>query len=89
MTNSISFDQGGILVINSQSCKGLEFDFVFIADINHFFCNDQERDHTKRLFYVMVARAIDQIILLKQRGMHCPVDSILPTDNTILERINA
>ncbi len=34
--NAISFDQGGILVINAQACKGLEFDTIFIADINHF-----------------------------------------------------
>lgn len=84
--NAISFDQGGILVINAQACKGLEFDTIFIADINHFICNDRNRDNTKRLFYVMVARAIDRVILLKQRGMHCPVDSILPVDESILER---
>lgn len=82
--HSVSFDQGGIFVINAQACKGLEFDTVYIADINHFTCKD--RNNTKRLFYVMVARAIDRVILLKQRGQHCPVDSILPTDESILER---
>jgi superfamily I DNA/RNA helicase len=85
--NKVSFDQGGILVINAQTCKGLEFDTVFIADINHFICNERNRDNIKRLFYVMVARAIDRVILLKQRGQHCPVDSILPVDKAILERI--
>jgi DNA helicase II / ATP-dependent DNA helicase PcrA len=84
--NVINFSQGGILVINAQTCKGLEFDIVFIADINHFWCNDKSRDNVKRLFYVMVARAIDRVILLKQRGQYCSVDSILPVDESILER---
>ena len=84
--NRVNFDQGGILVINAQACKGLEFDTVFIADINSFYCNDRNRDNTKRLFYVMVARAIDRVILLKQRGEDCAVDSILPVDESILER---
>lgn len=84
--NHVNFDKGGILVINSQACKGLEFDTVFIADINHFSCDDKNKDNTKRLFYVMVSRAIDRVILLKQQGMHCPVDSILPVDENILER---
>ena len=73
-------------MINAQACKGLEFDTVYIADINNFYCNDRNRDNTKRLFYVMVARAIDRVILLKQRGKNCPVESILPNDESILER---
>jgi len=85
--NAVSFDEGGILVINAQACKGLEFDIVFIADINHFVCNERNKDNTKRLFYVMVARAIDRVILLKQRGFHCPIEDILPADVSILERI--
>ncbi|MDB4630982.1 ATP-binding domain-containing protein [Pseudomonadales bacterium] len=84
--NKVSFNQGGILVINAQTCKGLEFDTVFIADINSFSCNDRNKDNVKRLFYVMVARAIDRVILLKQRGKYCSVDSILPADEAILER---
>ncbi len=84
--NTVNFDRGGILVINAQTCKGLEFDTVFIADINSFKCNERNADNVRRLFYVMVARAIDRVILLKQRGMYCEVDSILPVDNAILER---
>jgi DNA helicase IV len=84
--NSVNFNQGGILVINAQTCKGLEFDTVFIADINSFICNERNVDNVKRLFYVMIARAIDRVILIKQRGVYCPVDSILPVDEAILER---
>ncbi len=84
--DTVNFNQGGVLVINAQACKGLEFDTVFIADINSFVCNESNVDNVKRLFYVMVARAIDHVILLKQRGKYCQVDNILPTDKTILER---
>ena len=84
--NDVNFDQGGILVINAQTCKGLEFDTVFVADICSFICNERNIDNVKRLFYVMVARAIDRVILLKLRGKYCPVDSILPVDEAILER---
>jgi DNA helicase IV len=80
------FNEGGIMVINAQSCKGLEFDTVFLADINQHFCNAQHRDETKRLFYVMVARAKDRVIMLKETGQPCPVDAILPQDNEIMER---
>ncbi|XOV89802.1 MAG: ATP-binding domain-containing protein [Pseudomonadota bacterium] len=85
--NKVRFDQGGILVINAQSCKGLEFDMVFIADINSFNCDERNVDNVKRLFYVMIARAIDRVILLKEKEKHCPVDRILPVDETILERV--
>ncbi|MDP2792596.1 MAG: ATP-binding domain-containing protein [Sulfurisoma sp.] len=83
---AIHFNEGGIMVINAQSCKGLEFDTVFLADINQHFCNTQNQDKTKRLFYVMVARAKEGVITLKEAGKHCPVDAILPQDNEILER---
>lgn len=84
--SALQFNEGGIMVINAQSCKGLEFDTVFLADINQHFCNTQNQDQTKRLFYVMVARAKERVIMLKEAGKHCPVDAILPQDTAILER---
>jgi len=84
-----TFADGGIMVINAQSCKGLEFDSVYLADIDQFIFNPRNPDHVvakKRLFYVMVARARENVIMLKQPG-RCPVDSILPNDPDILERI--
>jgi superfamily I DNA/RNA helicase len=83
---NLNFNQGGIMVINAQACKGLEFDTVILADIDEHYCNEMLMDQKKRLFYVMVARAIERIILLKRAGQHCPVNVILPTDPSILER---
>ena len=83
--SNLRFDEGGIFVINAQSCKGLEFDTVFIADINAFNCYPAIEDEKKRLFYVMVARAIEQVFLLKEAGGTCPVDRILPKDQKVLK----
>jgi DNA helicase-2/ATP-dependent DNA helicase PcrA len=83
--SDLRFDEGGIFVINAQSCKGLEFDTVFIADIHTFHCHPAIEDEKKRLFYVMVARAIEHVFLLKEAGNACPVDSILPKDPKILK----
>jgi len=84
--SNLSFNDGGIMVINAQSCKGLEFDTVFLADINSFYFDARNPDQTKRLFYVMVARAKERVIMLKETHKHCPIETILPQDNEILER---
>ena len=82
------FGQGGLMVINAQSCKGLEFDTVILADIGQ---HQPKRPYAlKARFYVMVARAREQVILLRTGdicGDICPVvDGLLPTDRSILFR---
>lgn len=79
------FGQGGIMIITAQSCKGLEFDTVILADIDQ---HQPKRDlyALKARFYVMVARAREQLMLLRT-GNICPVvDGLLPTDPSILVR---
>lgn len=78
------FGQGGLMIINAQSCKGLEFDTAILADIDQHQPKDS---HTlKARFYVMAARARDQVILLRT-GNVCPVvDGLLPAVPTILVR---
>lgn len=82
----IPFDEGGVVIINAQACKGLEFDVVFVADVDQFRMSAGAEDATKKLFYVIVARAIDQVILLRQKTQHCVIENILPTDTDILEK---
>jgi superfamily I DNA/RNA helicase len=82
---NINFGEGGIVVLNSQSVKGLEFDVVFIADINEFRIRNNDLDPIKKSFYVMISRAIRQVILLKRKGATCDVDSILPIDQGLLK----
>lgn len=84
--SKLKFDEGGIMLINAQSCKGLEFDTVFLADIDQHYCAPHIYDEKKRLFYVMVARARENIIMLKNAdNKNCPVDAILPHDPEIIE----
>ncbi len=81
----LNFGQGGLMIINAQSSKGLEFDITILADIDQ---HQPKRDpHVlKSRFYVMVARAREQVILLRT-GNVCPVvDGLLPTDPSILVR---
>ena len=54
------FDEGGILVIDAQACKGLEFDTVVLADLDEHYFRRNDPDLTRRLFYVMIARARDR-----------------------------
>jgi DNA helicase IV len=79
------FGKGGIMIINAQSCKGLEFDMVILADIDQ---HQPKRDSyaLKARFYVMVARAREQVILLRTGNICRVVESLLPTDSTILVR---
>lgn len=83
------FSEGGIFVINAQSSKGLEFDTVFLADIHEYPCHLEDSvwmDEKRRLFYVMVSRAREQVILLREHGRDCPIEAILPQDKGILKR---
>lgn len=89
-SHQMHFDEGGIMVINAQACKGLEFDIVFIADVDRFLFRDRNADNTKKLFYVMTSRAIEQVIMLRQKSIgELPIDSIIPAnDPTMLEIFN-
>lgn len=83
--NPLNFGQGGIMVINAQSCKGLEFDIAILADIDQHKPK-QDIYALKSRFYVMVARGREQVILLRT-GNVCPVvESLLPADPAILVR---
>lgn len=79
----IDFRNGGIAVINQQSIKGLEFELVFIADIDLFFGT---KDELMKKFYVMVSRARDNVVLLRTGNVSRQVEDIMPKDETLLER---
>jgi len=82
---ALDFGQGGVMVINAQSCKGLEFDTAILADIDEHQPRNNS-DVLKKRFYVMVARARDQIILLRT-GIPAPaIDNLLPQDQALLAR---
>ena len=82
----VAFDEGGILVINAQACKGLEFDTVVLADIDEHFVRRTDPDAARRLFYVMVARARERVFMFMKRGGGTDVERVLPADRDILRR---
>ena len=82
----VRFDEGGILVINVQACKGLEFDVAVLADIDRHHVAPTDLDAVKKRFYVMVARAREQVILLRRRGVNSRIEEILPHDRAVLKR---
>ncbi len=82
----VRFDRGGILVINVQACKGLEFDEVFCADIEEHLVNPEDLTPTKKRFYVMVARAREVVFLLMRQGGSQAIRQILPEDESVLKR---
>ena len=82
---ALDFGLGGIMVINAQSCKGLEFDTAILADIDEHQPRNN-RDALMKRFYVMAARARDQIILLRAGNPVSAIDDLLPQDQAILAR---
>ena len=82
----VRFDEGGILVINVQACKGLEFDVAVLADIDRHQVPLADLDAVRKRFYVMVARAREQVILLRRRGVNSRIEEILPDDRAVLQR---
>ena len=82
---SLDFGIGGIMVINAQSCKGLEFDTAVLADIDEHQPRHNS-DALKKRFYVMVARAREQIILLRTGNLVRAIDDLLPKDQAFLAR---
>ena len=82
----VRFDEGGILVVNAQACKGLEFDVAVLADVDRHKAPANDPDLLRKRFYVMVARAREQVILLRRRGVRSRIDEILPDDPDVLRR---
>lgn len=82
----VRFDEGGIIVINQQSCKGLEFDVVILADIDKYWNDQNDPDDIKRRFYVMISRSKGRVILLREKSKTGAVDELLPDDERILQR---
>ena len=82
----VAFDEGGVLVINAQACKGLEFDAVMLADIDEHFIPRTDPDVARRLFYVMVARARERVFMFMKRNGRRDIERILPSDPDLLRR---
>lgn len=56
--------KGTITVLNRHSCKGLEFDFVFIPELQNINTDGSHVDTFKMNMYVMCSRARESLFLL-------------------------
>lgn len=65
ISESLTFDkQGVITVLNRRSCKGLEFDTVFIPDLQNFSFSDMELTTFRMNMYVLCSRARSELVLI-------------------------
>ena len=88
----LRFDQEGVVtVLNKQSCKGLEFDAVFIPELENIKIDDGNLNAFKMEMYVMCSRARSYLALIATNSGNelLPVFGHLPNENAdILEYIN-
>lgn len=86
MQPNVRFDRGGIVVLNAQSCKGLEFDTVVLVEIDEHLESKEYPDLLKKRFYVMVSRARERVFMFMKRDTHSSVAELLPGDEAVLQR---
>ncbi|KKD60778.1 DNA/RNA helicase [Grimontia sp. AD028] len=68
-SESLQFDrQGVVTVIHRKSCKGLEFDSVFIPQLQSFSVDDRDLTTFKMNLYVMCSRARNELVFLCNGG---------------------
>ncbi len=84
---ALDFSQGGIIVLNDKSIKGLEFDIVFII-LDGFRVFNNDIDSMKKRFYVMSSRAIKKLVLLSGSNTQDEINQLLHVDKKILKRIS-
>lgn len=82
---NIDFGQGGIVVLNDQSVKGIEFDVVFIV-LDGFKLFQNNTHSMKKRLYVMTSRAKKKLVLFKGISCDKAVSDLLPEDESILKR---
>lgn len=80
---NIDFGQGGIVVLNDMSVKGIEFDTVFIQTDGFQNKSGNEESLKKRL-YVMSSRAREKLYLFKSQVQNSVLEAILPPEGEII-----
>jgi superfamily I DNA/RNA helicase len=88
--DAIPFDEEGvILVLNRASCKGLEFDAVFIADLHTAKIDQAAEEFFKMGMYVMCSRARSALFLtyLGGIGSKYPALEFIPGPDVVLRKI--
>jgi DNA helicase-2/ATP-dependent DNA helicase PcrA len=85
---SLIFDRPGtVTVLCFNSAKGLEFDTVFLPDLQTLRFDEANEDHTKMSLYVMCSRARSLLTLMVERDIdkNNLLWSVLPKSPTLEE----
>lgn len=77
--DTLNFSSPGLQVLCFASAKGLEFDTVFLPEIQTY-SSDVERASTKMELYVMVSRARDQLFVMYSGTDEPPVLDLFPEE---------
>lgn len=88
--NKIPFDEEGVvLVLNRASCKGLEFDAVFVADLQNARVDQAAEDFFKMGMYVMCSRAREALFLtyIGSAGSEYPFQRFIPGPDIVVRKI--
>ncbi len=78
----VNFAESGILLLNLQSLKGLEFDSVLIADLHEHFIRRDSVVH-KMILYVATSRARERLYIFYDKTQKCPMFTDMPGPETL------
>lgn len=67
--SELGFERPGITVLNHASCKGLEFDAVFLVSLEEAPTSNGQSDFFKMKMYVMCSRSRENLSLIWNGGM--------------------
>ncbi len=69
LSESLVFDRQGVVsVLNRKSCKGLEFDMVFVPQLQKMKVEDSNLTNFKMNMYVICSRARTELIFMCDKG---------------------
>jgi superfamily I DNA/RNA helicase len=80
--NELLFGKPGVTVLNRASCKGLEFDAVFIVSLEEAPISNEQADFFKMNMYVMCSRSRENLYLVwnGRDGRDPPVIKLMPNE---------
>lgn len=81
---NINFAEGGFVILNDKSVKGIEFDEVYII-LDGFPTSNSDVDYLKKRMYVMATRARERLFLLKNSIQASLLEKILPEPEETIE----
>lgn len=83
--DQLNFDQPSVTVLNSASCKGLEFDAVFIVSLEEENVVEGQADFFKMKMYVMCSRSRENLSLIWNGPQNArpPVLGLMPAEPVV------